>query len=113
MDWQEIGRSRMEILKMAPRQLYEEYTKARKNPYLIHFAGYQKPWDVVDCDFAEYFWEYAKLSPYYPMLLKRTKRCLMDEMEAELSRIAKMANKTLPIGSRRREWIKRIIKKRY
>ena len=76
----------------------------------------------MDCDFAEYFWEYAKLSPYYPMLLKRTKRCLMDEMEAELSRIAKMeqnaglrkmANKTLPIGSRRREWIKRIIKKRY
>ena len=122
MDWQEIGRSRMEILKMAPRQLYEEYTKARKNPYLIHFAGYQKPWDVVDCDFAEYFWEYAKLSPYYPMLLKKTKRCLMDEMEAELSRIAKMeqnaglrkmANKTFPIGSRRREWIKRIIKKRY
>lgn len=120
MDWQEVGRSRMDILKMAPRQLYEAYTQARKRPYLIHFAGYQKPWDVVDCDFAEYFWEYAKLSPYYPMLLKKTKRCLMDEREAELSRIAKMeqnagirkiANKVLPIGSRRREWIKRIIKR--
>ena len=71
MDWQEIGRSRMDILKMAPRELYEEYTKARKNPYLIHFAGYQKPWDAVDCDFAEYFWEYAKLSPYYPMILRK------------------------------------------
>ena len=56
MDWQEIGRSRMDILKMAPRQIYEAYTQARKRPYLIHFAGYQKPWDVVDCDFAEYFW---------------------------------------------------------
>ena len=118
MDWQEIGRSRMDILKMAPRELYEEYTKARKNPYLIHFAGYQKPWDTVDCDFAEYFWEYAKLSPYYPMILRKIKRCLMEEQEAELSRIVKMeqnagirkiANKILPIGSRRREWVKRCI----
>ena len=120
MDWQEIGRSRMDILKMAPRQLYEAYTQARKRPYLIHFAGYQKPWDVVDCDFAEYFWEYAKLSPYYPMILRKTKRCLMDEREAELSRIARMeqnagirkiANKVLPIGSRRREWVKSIYRK--
>lgn len=30
--------------KMAPRQIYEEYVAARKCPYLIHFAGYQKPW---------------------------------------------------------------------
>lgn len=121
MDWQEIGRSRMDILKMAPRQLYEAYTQARKRPYLIHFAGYQKPWDVVDCDFAEYFWEYAKLSPYYPMILRKTKRCLMDEREAELSRIARMeqnagirkiANKVLPIGSRRRELIKYLIQMR-
>ena len=79
MNWQEIGRSRMDILKMAPRELYEEYSKARKNPYLIHFAGYQKPWDTVDYDFAEYFWEYAKLSPYYPMILRKIKRCLMEE----------------------------------
>ena len=53
------------------------------------------------------------------MILRKTKRCLMDEREAELSRIAKMeqnagirkiANKVLPIGSRRREWVKKIIK---
>ena len=42
----------------------------------------------------------------------------MEEQEAELSRIVKMeqnagirkiANKILPIGSRRREWVKRCI----
>ena len=59
MSWKEPGRSRMDILKMAPRKLYEEYIEARRQPYMIHFAGYQKPWDVADCDFAEYFWEYA------------------------------------------------------
>lgn len=89
MDWQEVGRSRMQILKAAPRELYEEYTEARKCPYLIHYAGYQKPWDVADCDFAEYFWEYAKLSPYYPVLLRRVQRCLSD------------CENTQPTGSRR------------
>lgn len=121
MSWEEPGRSRMQIMKMAPRQLYEEYMKARKAPYMIHFAGYQKPWDVVDCDFAEYFWEYARLSPYYPRLLKRTKRCFEDEAKAPVQQgkmeqagndpmIRKIANKLLPFGSRRREWVKKIYK---
>ena len=121
MDWQEPGRSRMQILKMAPRGLYEEYAAARKEPYMIHFAGYQKPWDVVDCDFAEYFWMYAKESVYYPRLLRIIQRCLGEEgntCEAApvIERmgqdpvIRRIANKLLPFGSRRREWVKRILK---
>ena len=58
--------------------------KLEKIRYLIHFAGYQKPWDIVDCDFAEYFWEYAKLSPYYPMILRKIKRCLMEEQRGRV-----------------------------
>lgn len=112
----------MQILKMAPRGLYEEYATARKQPYLVHFAGYQKPWDVVDCDFAEYFWKYAKKSAYYPRLLRRIKRCFEDEantpapapvMECvgieyvEQEPISRKAiNKVLPFGSKRREWVK-------
>ena len=121
MDWQEPGRSRMQILKMAPRGLYEEYAVARKNPYMIHFAGYQKPWDVVDCDLAEYFWEYAKRSVYYPRLLRRIKRCFEDEVNAPAPApvmermeqdpmIRRVANKVLPFGSRRREWVKKLYK---
>lgn len=119
MDWQEPGRSRMQILKMAPRALYEEYMTARKRPYMIHFAGYQKPWDVVDCDMAEYFWEYAKLSPYYPILLRRIKRCFADDAENPMPqtkieqmgnapKFRQMANKLLPFGSRRREIVKKL-----
>ena len=121
MSWEEPGRSRMQIMKMAPRALYGEYIKARKEPYMIHFAGYQKPWDVVDCDFAEYFWKYAKLSPYYEMLLRRIRRSFADELENPIpSRkveqmgnapmIRRVANRLLPFGSRRREMIKRVYK---
>lgn len=89
---------------------------------MIHFAGYQKPWDVVDCDMAEYFWEYAKLSPYYPRLLRRIQRCFEDEAmnweaQTRMERmgndptIRKVANKLLPFGSRRREWVKKVYKR--
>ena len=121
MDWQEPGRSRMQILKMAPRKLFEEYSAARKHPYLIHYAGYQKPWDVVDCDFAEYFWKYAKLSPYYPMLLRRIRRCFDDEANTPVvscepevryipkkSRMWGIVDVILPYHSGRREWIKKV-----
>ena len=46
----------------------------------------------------------------------------MEEKEAELSKIARMeqnagirkiANKVLPIGSWRREWVKGIVKKKF
>lgn len=113
MNWQESGRSRMEILKMAPRDLYEEYVAARKYPYVIHFAGYQKPWDVVDCDFAEYFWKYAKNSAYFSVILLRCTKTLEDITKLKKtwknnSTLRKVANLLLPYGSRRRELVKKI-----
>lgn len=103
----------MEILKMAPRDLYEEYVAARKHPYVIHFAGYQKPWDVVDCDFAEYFWKYAKNSAYFSVILLRCTKTLEDITKLKKtwknnSTLRKVANLLLPYGSRRRELVKKI-----
>lgn len=117
MSWEEQGRSRMQIMKMAPRTLYGEYMEARKNPYMIHFAGYQKPWDIPECDFADYFWEYVKLSPYYPVVLRNiinrnierqepSKQVMLENDPA----IRRLANKVLPFGSRRREWVKKVYK---
>ena len=113
----------MGFMKMAPRQLFEEYLEARKKPCMIHFAGYQKPWDTVDCDLSEYFWKYAELSPYYPLLLKRVSRVLEDEKRSYTGEraqwpprpeepdegIRKIAAKLLPYGSRRREALKAVV----
>ena len=63
--------SRMAILKEAPFALYNEYLKARKNPKVAHYAGYQKPWHVPTCDFAEYFWKYARQTVFYEEILTR------------------------------------------
>lgn len=117
MDWKESDRSRMQILKMAPRALFGEYTAARKEPYLIHFAGYQKPWNTVDCDFAEYFWKYARLSPYYPMLIHGIHRVIQNEGQPapeqmrwipKKSPLWKLVELVMPYHSKRREWVKKI-----
>ncbi len=117
MSWEEPdGRSRMQIMKMAHRDLYQEYMAARQKPYIVHFAGWQKPWEVVDCDFADYFWRYARESLYYPKLIWEIQTCL-DNQESNSKVINadvgvwKIVNQILPYGSRRREWIKTIFHK--
>ena len=112
MNWQEGNRSRMQIMKMAPKALYEEYISARKAPYIVHFAGYQKPWDVVNCDMAEYFWKYARHSLYHPEILiniRTTVNTTSNEGTIyDNSQLRKIANKILPIGTRRREVVKKV-----
>ena len=65
MNWKEQDRSREKLLKQAPAHLYFEWLEARKQPLIVHFAGYQKPWNVHSCDMAPYFWKYARKTPYY------------------------------------------------
>jgi len=60
---------RIEIIKKAPSNVCREYLHSRKNPYIIHYAGFQKPWKDVSCDYFEEFWHYARLTPYYEKLL--------------------------------------------
>ena len=46
-----------------------QYYEGRKKPAVIHYAGVPKPWKDLDCDLADYFWEYARNCPYYESLL--------------------------------------------
>lgn len=117
MNWQEGSLSRMQIMKMAPRMLYQEYMEARKNPYIVHYSGYQKPWDVADCDLGWYFWGYAQRTMYYPILQKKVVCFLREQARTyatpmENSKLRRIANLFLPYGSRRREVLKVILKKR-
>ncbi len=37
---------------------------------IVHFALYKKPWHQGDVEYGEYFWQYAKKSPFYGDILK-------------------------------------------
>lgn len=72
MNWRNDynGESRIGLtISHGPRRIFLAYLEARKNPWIFHYAGYQKPWNTGNCDFAFYFWKYARLSAYYPEIL--------------------------------------------
>lgn len=60
-----------QIIALAPRWLNEMYQEARKNPKIIHYAGPQKPWFEPEMDFGMQFWECARGTAYYEVMLGR------------------------------------------
>lgn len=62
---------RIATIKKSPFNIYTHYMNSRKIPKIIHYAGEQKPWDDPEMDFAEEFWNIAKRSPFYEILLNR------------------------------------------
>ena len=57
------------VIKFAPYYILDEYEEARKHPYIIHYAGFLKPWMKPDEDFAEEFFKVARTNPYYEQIL--------------------------------------------
>lgn len=47
----------------------QEYIAASQNPCIIHYTSSIKPWSYPKEELAEYFWEYARKSPYYEEIL--------------------------------------------
>lgn len=60
-----------EIIPQAPQWLCNMYMEARRNPYIIHYAGADKPWKKPDMDMATRFWHYARLTSFYEIMLWR------------------------------------------
>ena len=92
MNWKNLieGMCRMDILKLAPKQLFNEYLEARKNPFIIHYAGNQKPWEYPKADFSDYFWKYAKNSIYLSQILKQNKSKFKKKLFKLLNKIKKI-----------------------
>ncbi|MDI9210784.1 MAG: DUF4422 domain-containing protein [Clostridium butyricum] len=97
MDWKEKKKSRMDILKLAPKDVYNEYMEARKTPNIIHFAGHIKPWIHAQCDFGNNFWKYAKNTPYYEVILSNMMENLIKEKSINLKGVHR--NKVEPINN--------------
>lgn len=57
------------IIKSAPGQIYQAYMTAREAPYIIHYAGFEKPWNQTSVDFECDFWKYARETPFYESML--------------------------------------------
>lgn len=59
------------FLHFMPVEFANKYKQDKKNPHIIHFAGYQKPWFCPVMDFAEIWWSYARQTPFYEEIMLR------------------------------------------
>ena len=58
-----------EVFRFAPREHRLQYDAAAKNPKIIHYAGFSKPWNRVPADRYSEFWSVARQTPFYEALL--------------------------------------------
>lgn len=73
----------------APDFIFAGYKKALENPKAIHYAGRFIPCFVPTVDLATYFWKYARLTPYYELILS-----------AMCSNQIQVFHNTLPVDNR-------------
>nr|WP_319474380.1 glycosyltransferase family 8 protein [uncultured Sphaerochaeta sp.] len=104
MRWNTVvdcNHTRMHTIEDGPYSLYDAYTQARKNPHIVHYAGFEKPWDAPDSDFAYLFWHYAKRSEFFEQLLMMVLNSTNGKKESMVLRL-------FPRGSRRRRFAKQL-----
>lgn len=95
-------------ITFAPRDCQRRYAEARKEPFLVHWAGSVKPWQKPDDDMAERFWFYARMSPVYEVILHRM-TTQADQPDSSRSGIRRLADAFLPKGTLRRELLKKLL----
>lgn len=60
-----------EAISHAPEEARNLYFEAKKTPYIIHYASENKPWLNPELEFANDFWERARETEFYEILLYR------------------------------------------
>ena len=99
MKWDSFSlhESRQEFISSAEKDLFYDYNQARNKLEVINYNSYQKPWEYVDCDLAEYFWKYARNSVLYELLLTLHKKSMYYEYQT-----VKEPNTVTPISRKQR-----------
>ena len=109
MDW--FGIRVKEIISLAPRHLSEPYMEARKDPYVVHFAGDDKPWDHPETDYADYFWRYALKTPFAPIAIDRMTKNKLPFMRRVKNKLRPLYEKLFPARTPRRELAGYLVRK--
>lgn len=114
------------VFSWAPNDVFDAYNASRQDPKIIHYAGFEKPWVNSNCDFANVYWEYARDTPFYEVLIDKLARLMTDnairhsdaaleervprheKAVSEDSPIRRLIDPIAPYGTRRREVMKSI-----
>lgn len=56
-------------LNELPQYLVNDYLEARKDAYIIHYAGKDKPWSCPKLEYSNFWWYYARQTPFYEEII--------------------------------------------
>lgn len=106
------------MLEAAPLEKYNLYRAQKGDHGVIHYANRPRPWDEPSMVHAEDFWNVARKTEFYELLLARmaASQAYVVHWNAPQaidtrSGARKFADKLLPKGTRRREFAKKILPK--
>lgn len=52
---------------------YLNFKQTYENPKFIHFCGVEKPWKKPSIEYSEFFWQYARFTPFYEQIIYTNK----------------------------------------
>lgn len=105
------------VFSFAPAEVYEGYLQARRDPWVVHYAGPEKPWNSPSCDLARYYWEAARVTPQYEAQLvtlsqageSRLLKAVRRPRAAVSQAVRSVVDPLLPVGSPQREFVKGLL----
>ncbi len=94
---------RLPIIERGPHTVLKAYLEARENPKLVHYAGFEKPWDAPFSDFAYLFWDFASRSTFSDRVLAMR----VGEQDSK-KKDQSFAQRMFPRGTKRRIMAKKM-----
>lgn len=99
------GSYRAEARSFAPAEYSRGWMRAASDICICHYAGNEKPWRTPSAQYAEFFWENFRLTPYYEGFLLRP----APEKAGRARRaFDAFVLAVLPKGTRRRAVVKKL-----
>lgn len=80
MTWEPVEGS----IKLLSEKYYNEYMEAVKNPKIVHYAACVKPWLYPDSFLSEYFFKYARMTPFYEKIIEARFKFVLDLEKNEI-----------------------------
>ncbi|MEF9892077.1 MAG: glycosyltransferase [Anaerorhabdus sp.] len=115
--------------RFVPYEPYQEYLEAKKNPFIVHYVGPEKPWNNAEANMGCRFWYYAQMTEFYNIILQRQIEAIVKKelnqikntleiiepfaksKDPNRSKLRKFIDFICPYGSMRRSIVKKIIPK--
>lgn len=118
-----------DMLDNAPVHYKKIYETVGNNPFVIHYANQPKPWSNPNISYADKWWEIARKTPFYEIILQRMSYeqssyisfTTLDHFSRimfpfkwlnkvhKICYIRQIADKLLPHGTKRRKIVKKLL----